>query len=155
MKIVQATDKDMPAVRALFREYQASLGVDLCFLGFEQELATLPGDYAPPHGAIFLAVQGTVVAGCVGIRPREEVEAELKRLYVRPSHRGRGFGARLFRTAMSRARAIGYACVVLDTLPSMRVARSLYVDYGFHEVSAYDNNPAAGVRYYRFVFADA
>ena len=155
MKIVQATDKDMAAVRALFCEYQASLGIDLCFQGFEQELATLPGNYAPPHGAIFLAVEGNVIAGCVGIRPRVEVEAELKRLYVRPDHRGRGFGAQLFRTAMSRARAIGYSCVVLDTLPSMRVARSLYVEYGFAQISAYDHNPVAGVKYYRFVFASA
>ena len=155
MKIVQAIDKDMPAVRALFCECQAALGIDLCFRGFEKELATLPGDCAPPHGAIFLAAEGAVVAGCVGIRTRLEVEAELKRLYVRPIHRGRGFGAQLFRTAMSGARAIGYARVVLDTLPSMRVARSLYVDFGFQQISEPENNPAAGVKHYRFVFADA
>ena len=92
MKIREAGLQDMPTVRELFVEYQQAINVDLCFQNFEQELADLPGRYAPPEGALLLAVEGEVAVGCVGFRPRVDGEAELKRLYVRPSHRGRQVG---------------------------------------------------------------
>ncbi len=153
MKIIEATDKDMPGVAKLFREYQQWLGIDLCFQGFEEELLTLPGGYAPPKGVILVAIEDGELVGCVGIRPRMKDEAELKRLYVQPDHRGRSIGKRLFHTAMSKAKEIGYASIVLDTLPTMQTARLLYVAYGFKKIPAYYRNPEDGVEYYRYVFS--
>lgn len=140
-------------VRNLFLEYQQWLGIDLCFQGFEEELATLPGAYAPPNGAIFIAIEDKDVVGCVGIRPRRESEAELKRLYVKPGHQGHSIGKRLFHTAMSKAKSIGYTSIVLDTLPGMQAARFLYLAYGFKEIPAYYGNPEEGAEYYRYVFS--
>ena len=93
------------------------------------------------------------VIGCVGIRPKEENEAELKRLYVCPDQQGRGIGTQLFHTAMSKAEAVGYESIVLDTLPTMKAAKSLYVTFGFKEIPAYYENPEEGVEYYRYVFS--
>jgi len=152
MKIVDATNKDMLNVRKLFLEYQEWLGIDLCFQDFEEELATLPGSYAPPKGAILIAVEDREIIGCVGIRPRTENEAELKRLYVQPCHQGRSIGKRLFHTAMSKAKRIGYVSIVLDTLPTMQTAKSLYVAYGFKEIPSYYGNPE-GAEYYKYVFS--
>ena len=153
MKIVEATDKDMRDVRDLFREYQHWLGIDLCFQGFDEELATLPGRYAPPKGVILMAIEDGAIVGCVGIRPRMRNEAELKRLYVQPSHQGRSIGRRLFHTAMSKAKDIGYASIVLDTLPTMQTAKSLYLAYGFKQIPAYYGNPEVDAEYYRYVFS--
>ena len=152
MKILQATQRDMIKVRELFREYQQWLGIDLCFQGFEQELAALPGKYAPPLGAIFIAIDNNDVIGCVAFRSIAEGEAELKRLYVRPQHQGSGIGKQLFHTAMSKVQMAGYSSIVLDTLPSMQQAMSLYLHYGFKPIPAYYNNPVEGVEYYRYVF---
>lgn len=153
MKILEATDKDLLNVRKLFREYQEWLGIDLCFQGFEEELATLPGSYAPPKGVILIAIEDREFVGCVGVRPRMENEAELKRLYVKPNHQGRRIGKRLFHTAMAKAKRIGYTSIVLDTLPTMQTARSLYLAYGFKEIPAYYENPQDGVVYYRYLFS--
>ena len=155
MKIVEATDRDILNVRKLFREYQEWLDIDLCFQGFEEELATLPGAYAPPKGVILLATEDREVVGCVAIRPRMEndSEAELKRLYVQLSYQGRSIGKRLFHTAMSKAKRIGYTSIVLDTLPTMQTAKSLYVAYGFKEIPAYYGNPEEGAEYYKYVFS--
>lgn len=158
MNILEAGQKDMPLVRELFLEYQEWLGVDLCFQGFEQELANLPGCYAPPRGAIYLAMENNEVVGCIGIRP-EKVDvktgnvAELKRLYVSADNQGKGIGKQLLHAAMSKAKLAGYAAVVLDTLPMMEKARSLYESYGFKEIPAYYNNPEQGVKYYRYEFS--
>ncbi len=149
MRIVEVTQTDMSTVRELFREYQAGLGIDLCFQDFERELATLPGRYALPAGAIFLAFHNREAIGCVAIRPRLASEAELKRLYVRPNHQRRGVGKQLFEAAMTKAKAIGYSSVVLDTLQNMRAAKSLYVAHGFKPIPAYYNNPEQGAEYYR------
>lgn len=153
MKIIKATEKDMLKIRELFREYQEWLGVDLCFQNFEEELADLPGTYAPPTGAIFLAIEISDIMGCIGIRPRVTNEAELKRLYVRPNHQGCGIGKQLFLAAMSEAKVMGYTSIVLDTLPTMQTAKSLYINYGFKEIPAYYENPENGVEYYRYVFS--
>ena len=143
---------DMTRVREMFLEYQQWLGVDLCFQGFAEELASLPGRYAAPKGAIYLATEKDQIVGCVALRPRGRREAELKRLYVRSQHRGQGAGRLLFYSAMEKARQIGYASMVLDTLPSMRTAKSLYLAYGFKEIPAYYPNPEPGAEYYRYVF---
>ncbi len=148
----EAEKADIQGVRSLFLEYQAWLGVDLCFQGFEEELATLPGLYAPPKGVIFVVASASSISGCVAIRPRSEVEAELKRLYLRPEARNRGNGRRLFEAAMSRAGRIGYRSVVLDTLPSMSAAKALYLGYGFSRISPYYNNPEPGAEFYRYKF---
>ena len=153
MKIIEAPDKDMPRVSKLFREYQQWLGIDLCFQGFEEELLTLPGGYAPPKGVILIAIKNSKLVGCVGIRPRTNDEAELKRLYVQPVHRGHNIGKLLFHTAMSKAEEIGYTSIVLDTLPAMQTARSLYLAYGFQKISGYYDNPVEGVEYYKYVFS--
>ena len=153
MEIIKATRKDMLKVRELFLEYQQWLGIDLCFQNFEDELVVLPGTYAPPTGAIFLAVENGDAMGCIGIRPRVASEAELKRLYVRPIHQSCGIGMQLFLAAMSEAKAMVYTSIVLDTLPAMQAAKSHYVDYGFKEIPAYYENPENGVKYYRYVFS--
>ncbi len=140
--------EDMATLRALFLEYQDWLQVDLCFQDFETELATLPGGYAPPAGALWLADVDRELAGCVGFRPHEEKAAcEMKRLWLRPAYRGLGLGRRLAVTCIAAARAAGYRTLCLDTLSFMDAARSLYADLGFHEIPAYYRNPLDDVRY--------
>ena len=134
-------------VRALFLEYAETLGVDLCFQGFDREVASLPGGYAPPAGALFLATTHTLPVGCVGIRALSGTEAELKRLYVRPEARGTGLGRRLVTEAIHAARRIGYTLLRLDTLPSMLEARALYQRIGFQETPSYRPNPIEGTTY--------
>lgn len=152
MKIIEATTEDTDNIRALFREYHEWLGVDLCFQGFEEELATLPGKYAPPNGAIFLAIENGDMVGCVAVRPVTQQQAELKRLYLRPAYQGQGIGKQLFNKAMSRAKSIGYQSIVLDTLPTMQSAISLYQAYGFREIEGYYHNPDPSTKYYRYDF---
>lgn len=153
MEIVEAIQKDMLNIRELFLEYQEWLGIDLCFQGFDQELATLPGCYAPPKGAILIAIIDKQIIGCVCVRPRTNSEAELKRLYVKPNHQGLGVGKKLLHLAMLKAQKIGYTSIALDTLPSMLAAKSLYEDYGFYIIPAYYKNPIEGAEYYRYEFA--
>jgi putative acetyltransferase len=112
----------------------------------------LPGKYAPPLGAIFLAVDNDDVIGCVAIRPITEHQAELKRLYLRSVYQGQGIGKQLFHKAMSRAESIGYQSVVLDTLPTMQSAISLYQAYGFREIERYYHNPDSTAKFYRYDF---
>jgi ribosomal protein S18 acetylase RimI-like enzyme len=135
------------SVKDLFLEYADSLGIDLHFQGFEQELATLPGKYAPPGGALLLAESDRGAAGCVAIRPLTQDICEMKRLYVRPAFRGTGLGRRLAEGAMGAARQRRYTKVRLDTLASMSSARSLYGSLGFKEIDAYYDNPIPGAVY--------
>lgn len=152
IEIVSADQSQMLLVRSLFEEYQEWLGIDLCFQNFEQELASLPGCYASPQGIILIALQGGDAVGCVAIRPHQQQEAELKRLYVRDDSRNRGIGKQLFFHAMDFAQKAGYHSVVLDTLPSMQAAARLYRDYGFKPINSYYDNPLPGVVYYRHQF---
>jgi GNAT superfamily N-acetyltransferase len=147
------TAQDIAQARALFEEYAAWLAVDLCFQGFACELATLPGNYAPPLGCLLLAGPAESPLGCVALRPCAALPGaagsvgEVKRLYVRSDARGCGIGGSLVRTLIDRAWAIGYTTLVLDTLEQMGAARSLYASLGFREIPAYYANPLPGVRY--------
>lgn len=142
---------EMDEVRALFREYARGLGVDLCFQHFEEELATLPGEYAPPRGTLLLARVDGELAGCCALRPLDTADypnaAEMKRLYVRKPFRGFGLGRQLADAALDAARQAGYACVLLDTLDDMEAARALYEELGFEEIPPYYHNPIPGAHY--------
>ncbi len=146
-----ATPGDFDSVRQIFREYAQALGVDLCFQHFDEELAGLPGEYAPPRGALWLAKVDGELAGCCALRPLDAADypgaAEMKRLYVRPAYRGMGLGRQLAEAALDTAREAGYACVLLDTLDDMESARSLYEDLGFAEIPPYYHNPIPGAHY--------
>ena len=151
------TPEDMAAARELFVEYADWLGEDLCFQGFSRELAELPGDYCPPCGRLFLArtvhpARGEP-AGCIALRPFDAHAAEVKRLYVRPAHRGSGLGSRLARLAIVAAREAGYRRLVLDTLARMEEAVRLYRGLGFGEIVAYYDNPLAGALYFELELA--
>jgi putative acetyltransferase len=137
-----AEDHEMPVVRRLFEEYANAIGIDLGFQGFEQELANLPGMYAPTRGGIFLAVAaGSRAVGCVAVRPLERDACEMKRLYVQPGARGAEVGRHLALTAVGCGCAKGYRVMRLDTLATMTAARALYRSIGFREVAAYCYNP--------------
>lgn len=146
-----STPAELDAVRDIFREYASTLGVDLCFQGFDAELAQLPGDYAEPRGALLVAVVEGAVAGCCALRPLDAADypnaSEMKRLFVRKAFRGFGLGRELAEAMLDRARQAGYACVLLDTLDDMESARALYTDLGFEEIPPYYHNPIAGAHY--------
>jgi GNAT superfamily N-acetyltransferase len=138
--------EDLAQVRRLFRAYADWLEVDLCFQGFERELAELPGCYAPPAGRLLVAKVGGEVAGCVGLRPLEPGVCEMKRLWVEPGFAGRGIGRALAEAVVAAARDIGYRRMRLDTIPArMPAAQHLYAALGFREIPAYYHNPLAGV----------
>ncbi|MEO8088711.1 MAG: GNAT family N-acetyltransferase [Gemmatimonadales bacterium] len=128
---------DIATVRLLFEEYAASLGADGCFQEFEQELATLPGRYAPPDGRLLLARDGSEVAGCVALRRLEAGICEMKRLYIRDAFRGRGLGRMLVEALAQEARVAGYGRMRLDTLPTLGAAIALYRQLGFREIPPY------------------
>jgi len=155
MPIVQlqqpASSAEWDLTRAIFQEYADSLKVDLCFQGFENELQSLPGEYAEPRGALLLAWVDDALAGCCALRPLDSSDystaAEMKRLYVRPTFRGLGLGRQLAEGILDAARQSGYSCVLLDTLDEMESARALYEDLGFGEIPPYYHNPFAGAHY--------
>lgn len=149
MKIIQAqTAAEMEAVRELFRDYQRWLGVDLCFQGFKEELATLPGRYAPPSGRLLLALAGACAAGCVALRALDDGGCEMKRLFVRPDYRGQGLGHRLAMQVVNEASALGYAVMRLDTLEGLESAMRMYAAMGFQRRTPYYANPLPGVVYW-------
>ena len=152
---IRITSADAPdeveAARGIFREYAASLGIDLCFQGFEAELECLPGDYAPPSGLLLLAWVDGQIAGCGAMRPLRDVDyvnaCEMKRLYVRPAFRQFGLGRRLAQALLDAATAAGHSVMLLDTLDDMEAARGLYASLGFVEVPPYYFNPIPGAHY--------
>lgn len=135
------SDPLLQQVRELFQEYQASLDIDLCFQDFEKELLDLPGKYAPPQGRLYVAFSDGLLAGCVALRPLQEEQCEIKRLYVRPQFRGQDIGKQLLKQVITEAQRIGYHQVLLDTLYAMTAARSLYYSVGFREIPPYCFNP--------------
>jgi putative acetyltransferase len=145
------TPELLDATREIFREYAASLNVDLCFQNFEAELATLPGEYEAPAGCLLLAFVDSALAGCAALRPLPDVDyanaCEMKRLYVRPAFRRFGLGRILAQALLDEAQRAGYSEVLLDTLDDMEAARGLYATLGFEEVPPYYYNPIPGAHY--------
>jgi GNAT superfamily N-acetyltransferase len=138
---------DLDDMRTLFAEYAASLGADFCLKGFAEEVANLPGEYAPPRGRLLLAREGDEVVGCVGLRPLARDTGEMKRLYVRPTYRSAGAGRGLVEAVIAAAKEIGYRRLRLDTLPKLVAARRLYHILGFRPIERYNDNLIAGVEF--------
>ena len=136
------------AIRELFLEYANSLGFSLCFQSFDQELAALPGDYAPPDGRLLLATSSGQPAGCVALHKLAPEICEMKRLYVRPQFRGKGLGRELAQKIIAEAGDVGYKRLRLDTVdPVMKTAVAVYRQLGFCEIPPYRPNPIAGALY--------
>ena len=151
-RLLQAdTPELLQLARELLREYAASLHVDLCFQDFDAELAALPGDYAPPGGALLLAFADDALAGCGALRPLPDVDhanaCEMKRLFVRRAFRRFGLGRVLAQALIDNAAGAGYSSMLLDTLDEMESARALYANLGFEEVAPYYFNPIPGAHY--------
>ena len=151
-RLVQADTPDLlRSAQEIFREYADSLQVDLCFQDFDTELATLPGDYVPPGGALLLAYADDALAGCGAMRPLSGADpanaCEMKRLFVRRAFRRFGLGRVLAQALMDRAAAAGYSAMLLDTLDEMESARELYASLGFEECAPYYFNPIPGAHY--------
>ena len=138
------TDEDIENVRMLFREYASTLGFDLSFQGFNEEVDSLPGKYAPPDGCLLIAVGDHDILGCVALRKIEGDICEMKRLFVRPGHRGKGIGLKLAQAVISASRDIGYTRMRLDTISSMKEAITLYRSLGFRHTKPYRYNPVPG-----------
>jgi len=148
LRILSADDAEaLGHVRQFFRNYAGWLGVDLSFQHFDEEMASLPGAYAPPRGRLFYAENNGRAAGCVGVRPFSEGVCELKRLYVDPEQRGFGIGRDLALAAIRSAKELGYRKILLDTLPAMRIAVKLYRELGFRDAPAYYQTPIEGTMF--------
>ena len=146
MEIIAANEpSELDTVKALFREYFQSLAIDhgleISYQGIDDELTTLPGDFAPPHGRLVLAVQSGQAVGCAGLRPLSPTVCELKRMYVPPPHRGHGVGKALALTLIHEAREIGYRQMRLDTATFLTAAMKLYESLGFRPIAPYNEMP--------------
>lgn len=150
MRLLQATTPhEWDEARRLVREYAASLDVDLSFQNFAAELEHFPTEYAAPAGAFILAEDGGQYLACIGVRQFSDEVGEIKRLYVAPAARGRGLGRVLVERIIAEARKLGYRSLLLDTLPFMKEAQSLYLSMGFKATTAYRFNPIAGSAFLR------
>jgi len=149
MELIQATtEEQIEAARELFKEYAAGLAIDMCFQSFDHELQTLPGKYAMPDGRLLLVYADDELAGCIALRKLDDRTCEMKRLFLRPGFRGRGYGRRMIDKLIEVAREIGYQRMVLDTLPGkMDAAIALYRELGFEDIPAYYDNPLVGAVY--------
>ena len=147
-QLIEVTkNRDIQTVRELFDEYAVSIGIDLTFQNFEQELMNIAVIYMPPGGALLLAKQDGIPAGCVGLRKIDGRRCEMKRLYVRPKFRGKGFGKALCRKIILKGRQIGYREMLLDTLSTMVDAQALYRAHGFRQTEPYYHNPLPEAQY--------
>ena len=149
MRLFQASsNEDISQARSLFEEYEKSLGISLCFQNFDQEVAQLPGYYAPPDGRLLLAADDEQIAGCIALRKLGPGLCEMKRLFVRPAFRGTGLGRVLVESIIDEARKLGYAHMRLDTMPGrMDKAIALYRSVGFVEIEPYCENPAQDAKF--------
>lgn len=153
--ILAETAEHIETARKLFREYEAWFGLALCFQNFDEEVANLPGKYAPPEGRLFLAFSDEKLAGCVALRKLEEDVCEMKRLFVRDEFRGQKIGMALIEKIISEAEIIGYKKMRLDTYPpKMSQAAKLYKFYGFREIPAYYHNPYGETLYLELVLKE-
>jgi putative acetyltransferase len=146
-----ASAEEIAVARTLFEEYAAALEIDLGYQGFADELAGLPGLYAPPRGRLLIAWVGDEAAGCVALRPLAEDVCEMKRLYVRPVFRGGGIGKQLAEAIIAEARQIGYAIMRLDTVPKLEAATRMYESLGFVRRDAYYETPVVGTIFMELV----
>jgi len=149
LSILQAeSPAHIAQARELFLEYAQSLGFSLCFQNFDQELAGLPGDYAPPEGRLLLAELNSQLAACVALHKLDSRVCEMKRLYLRPQFRGKGLGRALAERIIAEGREIGYRRMRLDTVePVMKDGVAMYRKLGFKEIAPYRANPMAGAMY--------
>ena len=141
------SENDLDIIRHMFREYETELDVNLCFQNFEDELASLPGDYTQPQGFILLASLNTKPAGCVALRKIGDAVCEMKRMFVRPEFRSSGLGRLLSIRLIEEARKLGYTRMRLDTLQRLQPAIKLYESLGFREIPSYYDNPLEHVKY--------
>jgi putative acetyltransferase len=143
-----ASSRDIASVRTLFEEYARAVDTPACFEGFARELDALPGEYAPPGGALFLALEAGQPAGCSALRRIDAATGEMKRLYVRPAFRAGGTGRELAQAVIAAARETGYTRLVLDTLPGMIEAQALYRSLGLRPIGPYLACPTPGASCY-------
>jgi len=146
---------DIMTVRNLFKEYADSLNFELDFQDFREELATLPGKYAPPLGSILVAKQNGETVGCVAVRPLGEEICEMKRLFVKPAHRGRRIGRELALAIIAEAKRVGYRAMRLDTVEAMKEASALYRALGFQPIDAYCYNPLPGAMFFELKLGES
>ena len=137
----------------LFGEYSSLVAEALCFQNFDGEMVALPGEYAPPGGALLIARDGEAPAGCVALRRLDTGTGEMKRMYVRERYRGSGLGRRLATEVIEAAQRMGYTRVVLDTLPKLASAIALYRDLGFREIGPYLESPTPGAICFELMFS--
>jgi putative acetyltransferase len=158
LHIFQAeTPAQIADARKLILEYAQALEFNLCFQSFDQEMAQLPGDYAPPAGRLLLATWNAELAGVIALRPlkSDALACEMKRLYVRPQFRGKAIGRALVKFLIAQARESGYSRMVLDTLPGhMDQAIALYREFGFREIPPYYLNPLTQAVYLELSLKD-
>jgi len=142
--IFAESEEHLLIIKKLFTEYASRLDFNLDFQNFEKEVAELPGEYAPPEGRLIIALCDDEAIGCVALRKFANGICEMKRLYVRPPFRGKGIGRELVKIIIHEGKKIGYKKMLLDTVPSMKEAITLYQSIGFHEIPPYRNNPVEG-----------
>jgi putative acetyltransferase len=146
---------EIPAIKGLFQDYADSLDFELDFQDFREELATLPGKYAPPLGCILVAKAKGETVGCVAVRPLGEAVCEMKRLYVKPAHRGKSLGRELAMAIIEEAKRLGYKAMRLDTVKDMKEASALYRALGFQPIDAYCYNPLPGAMYFELKLGES
>jgi GNAT superfamily N-acetyltransferase len=146
---------DIRTIRDLFQGYADSLNFELDFQDFREELETLPGKYALPLGSILVAKENGETVGCVAVRPLGSEICEMKRLYVKPEHRGKRIGRELALAIIEEAKRLGYKAMRLDTVIAMKEASALYLALGFQPIEAYCYNPLPGAMYFELKLADS
>ena len=153
--VTASTEEHFRQARALLREYEEYVGVDLSFQGFEEEFRDLEHEYGPPAGVLLLVREEGQTAGCIALRNLGNGICEMKRLFMKPQFRGRGLGRKCAEQIVQIARETGYVSIRLDTLPSMRAAIDLYGSMGFNEIAPYTNNPVEGAMFMELVLTPA